>query len=180
MVKSEMGEAPDLSSGGGGHGGVLGFSPNPRRYDETMASKWDRRTGNRHFNYNFELWIQIPTQKFITANTTHAWSAIAFFSTCWFSGKASSFVAVIFLGRSEDGTESRKKLGLEVTISPSFLHREGGPLFHDCGGSSRNLDRILIAPPQRAIRESGSWAASRRPGQITHTGTEPHTGQCAE
>ena len=44
MVEPEMAKAPDLSSGEGGHGGVLGFSPNPRRYDETMASKWDRRT----------------------------------------------------------------------------------------------------------------------------------------
>ena len=99
------GEAPDLSSGGGGHGGVLGFSPHPRRYDETMASKWDRRTGNHHFYYNFGHWIQIPTQKFITANITYAWSAIAFFLTSWFLGKTNSFVAVIFLGRSEDGTE---------------------------------------------------------------------------
>ena len=51
------------------------------------------------------IWIQIPTQKFITANITYAWSAIAFFLTSWFSGKTNSFVAVIFLGRSEDGTE---------------------------------------------------------------------------
>ena len=64
MVESEIGKAPDLSSGGGGHGGVLGFSPHPRRYDETAASKWGRRTGNRHFYYNLGYWIQIPTQKF--------------------------------------------------------------------------------------------------------------------
>ena len=105
MVEPEMAKAPDLSSGGGGHGDVLGFSPHPRRYDETTASKWDRRTGNRHFYYNFGHWIQIPTQKFITANITYAWSAIAFFLTSWFSGKTNSFVAVIFLGRSEDETE---------------------------------------------------------------------------
>ena len=43
MVESEIAKAPNLSLGGGGHGGVLGFSPHPRRYDETMASKWDRR-----------------------------------------------------------------------------------------------------------------------------------------
>ena len=36
---------------------------------------------------------------------SYAWSAIAFFLTSWFSGKTNSFVAVIFLGRSEDGTE---------------------------------------------------------------------------
>ena len=63
MVEFQIAKAPDLSSGGGGHGGVLGFSPHPRRYDETTASKWDRRTGNRHFYYNFGHWIQIPTQK---------------------------------------------------------------------------------------------------------------------
>ena len=69
MVESEIAKAPDLSSGGGGHGGVLGFSPHPRRYDETTASKWDRRTGNRHFYYNFGHWIQssrglgIPKEK---------------------------------------------------------------------------------------------------------------------
>jgi hypothetical protein len=51
ITESEIAKAPDLSSGGGGHGGVLGFSPHPRRYDETMASKWVRRTGNRHFRY---------------------------------------------------------------------------------------------------------------------------------
>ena len=105
MVESEIGKAPDLSSGEGGHGGVLGFSPHPRRYDETMASKWDRRTGNRHFHYNFGHWIQIPTQKFITANITYAWSAIAFFLASWFSGKTDSFVALIFLRRSEDRTD---------------------------------------------------------------------------
>ena len=55
--------------------------------------------------YNFGHWIQIPTQKFITANTTYAWSAIAFFLTSWFSGKTDSFEAVVFMGRSEDGTE---------------------------------------------------------------------------
>ena len=71
MVESEIGKAPDLSSGGDGHGGVLGFSPNPRRYDEMMASKLNRRTGNRHYYYNFGYWIQIPTQKFITANITY-------------------------------------------------------------------------------------------------------------
>ena len=43
--------------------------------------------------------------KFITANITYAWSAIAFFLTSWFSSKTNSFVAVIFMGRSEDGTE---------------------------------------------------------------------------
>ena len=52
------------------------------------------------------IWIQIPTQKFITANITYAWSAIAFFLTSWFSGKTNSFVAVIFWGYSEDGTET--------------------------------------------------------------------------
>ena len=61
MVESEIAKAPDLSLGGGGHGGVLGFSPHPRRYGETMASKCDRLTGNRHFHYNFGYWIQIPT-----------------------------------------------------------------------------------------------------------------------
>ena len=35
------------------HGGVLGFSPHPRRYGEAIASKWVRRTRNRHFCYNF-------------------------------------------------------------------------------------------------------------------------------
>ena len=35
----------------------------------------------------------------------YAWSAIAFFLASWFSGKTNSFVAVIFMGRSEDGTE---------------------------------------------------------------------------
>ena len=39
------------------------------------------------------------------ANITYAWSAIAFFLTSWFSSKTNSFVAVIFMGRSEDGTE---------------------------------------------------------------------------
>ena len=43
-------------------------------------------------------WIQIPTQKFITGNTTYAWSAIAFFLTSWFSGRTESFEAVVFLG----------------------------------------------------------------------------------
>ena len=51
------------------------------------------------------LGTSVPTQKFITANITYAWSAIAFFLTSWFSGKTNSFVAVIFLGCSEDGTE---------------------------------------------------------------------------
>jgi len=38
-------------------------------------------------------------------NTIYAWSAIAFFLTSWFSGKTNSFVALIFLERSEDGME---------------------------------------------------------------------------
>ena len=39
------------------------------------------------------------------ALVAYAWSAIDFFLTSWFSGKTNSFVVVIFLGRSEDGTE---------------------------------------------------------------------------
>ena len=100
-----MGEAPDLSSGGGGHGGVLGFSPHPRRYDETAASKWDRRTGNRHFYYNFghldpNSYPKIHHSKYHLRLERHR---LLFDELVL--GQDQLLRGCYFLGHSEDGTE---------------------------------------------------------------------------
>ena len=81
-------------------------SPHTR---DDMTKRWPRNgtVGPEITIFTTILGIgsKLPTQKFITANITYAWSVIAFFLTSWFLGKTNSFVAVIFLGRSEDGTE---------------------------------------------------------------------------
>ena len=76
----------------------------PHTRDDT-GKRWPRNATVGPEIAIFTTILGIGSKFLPTANIPSAWSAIAFFLTSWFSSKTNSFVAVIFMGRSEDGTE---------------------------------------------------------------------------
>ena len=64
-----------------------------------MSQEWDRRTGNRHLDYNFwGIILEIQNSSLVQKSGHHRRLARHRLLLSWFSGKTDSFVAVIFLG----------------------------------------------------------------------------------